>query len=481
TLLVTNRGNAYDALSLRLKSFESSDASRWNFALFEQRDDGSGFHEGLLLTDSTSPLAPGQTRRLYLRARPPGDRNTDGALLQWLGVSQLNPSLSYPREFVVGVEASRHAHTSTTTWASHQMIGEPVLIQGRLHWLTWNGQQVRLFRTPNPLSANTPFSQNVRLEARINIPAPTHNTLLLGDQWYLLTQSGRLMFFQLSRAQGDVTLNAVPVPLPDGVVPDPSLPLIPVGNRLCFVDRQHRIWLYNPVNFVLTPVPSLASQPITTLSALSDTMFGVGRADGRVDIYQQETVAFSNLRIPGASGQAVRFIGLHENTVAIVAGARMGVYHLTARKWHWICELDSPPVAPPVRDSVRGVCYVLTENGWLYGINHWRGGLVPLYPQQLFGEVGVARAALGCLARADRQVPYLYLQARLTDGSVRVMLITAENPLNRFVNLSLPANAPVGTRWLFTGNQEPDLALCWIPIGAGSDGTSGAIYGFRLR
>ncbi|MFN3690827.1 MAG: hypothetical protein ACK4UU_07895, partial [Fimbriimonadales bacterium] len=81
TLLLTNQSNTVDALALRLKSNESADASPWGFTLFEQREDGAGFQNGTLLTESTSLLMPGETRRLFLRARPPGDRNTDGAFL----------------------------------------------------------------------------------------------------------------------------------------------------------------------------------------------------------------------------------------------------------------------------------------------------------------------------------------------------------------------------------------------------------------
>jgi hypothetical protein len=69
TLLIQNRGNAVDALNLRLKVNESADASPWSVALFEQREDGSGFNSGHLLTDATSPLMPGEDTP-SLSARP---------------------------------------------------------------------------------------------------------------------------------------------------------------------------------------------------------------------------------------------------------------------------------------------------------------------------------------------------------------------------------------------------------------------------
>ncbi len=167
--------------------------------------------------------------------------------------------------------------------------------------------------------------------------------------------------------------------------------------------------------------------------------------------------------------------------MTVVVGTRIGMYHFASRKWQWIHTLDSPPITRPARDLQQGVCYVLTQNGWLYAISHRTGALLPLYPHRLFYEQTITRAALHCHTRADREVSYLYLQAQLSDGTVRTLFITGINPLNRFVNTQIPANAPIGTRWLFTGNTDQDLALCWIPTGASTDTVRGAIYGFRLR
>jgi hypothetical protein len=46
TLLIQNRSNTVDALSLRLKTDESVDASPWSIALFEQHEDGSALATG---------------------------------------------------------------------------------------------------------------------------------------------------------------------------------------------------------------------------------------------------------------------------------------------------------------------------------------------------------------------------------------------------------------------------------------------------
>lgn len=481
TLILTNRSNAIDALNLRLKSLESDDATPWGFVMFEQREDGSGFSNGNLITESTSAFMPGETRRLFIRANPPGNRNTDGALLNWTGSSQRKPSLFFQREFAVGVEASQWTHTSTTTLVDHQIIGEPLILQGRLYWLTWDRMLLRLYRTPNPLSANTTFSNNVSLEARISMPDPTHSTVLIGDRWYLLTQSGHLLFFSLSQAQGGTTISAQAVNLPQGVLPNPNLPLIQVGDYLGFADTQNRLWLVHSISHVITPVPSFSTRPITVLSPSQGNFFAVGRSDGRVDVYEGAVPVVQGLRVPGAASQSIRFIRLYGSLMTAVAGNTVGVYRLDTAKWLWSYMLDSPPVAPPVCDLRYGRCYVLTEGGLLYGIELWRGILAPLYPHPLFTEVGVSRAALSCVARSDRGVPYLYLQAQLTDGTVRTMFITAHNPLNRFVFPTTLTNTPIGTRWLFTETTSQGLAINWVLSGAGSDGRRGAFYGFLLR
>ena len=481
TLLIQNRSNTVDALNLRLKTDESVDASPWSIALFEQQQDGSGFSNGLLLAESTSPLMPGESRRLFLRARPPSDRNTDGAWINWVGASQRAPDLSYSRDFACGVEASRGTHTSAFTPTSHRIVGAPVLIQGRLHWLTWDGYLLRLYRTPSPLSVNTTFSNNTSLEARVHMPEPTHQTVLIGDRWYLLTRTGQIVFFLLSQAQGAVTLSAQPLNLPDGVVPDPNLPLVNCAGNLCFVDRQNRIWVYDSATGLFTALPAFSNQPITHLTALGGNLLAVGRADGQVDIYNGETPVVFGFRVPGAGNQPVQFVGLHRELLTLAVGNTLAVYNTQTAKWLWVRTLDSAIVAPPVLDTrAKGACYALTEGGRLYGFALARGELLPLYPRRLF-ETWVARAALSCLTRADREVPYLYLQAELADGTVRTLFITATNPLNRFVNPTTLVNAPIGSQWLFTGNTDQDLAIQWVSWGAGSDANRGAFYAFRLR
>jgi hypothetical protein len=481
TLLIQNRGNAVDALNLRLKVNESTDASPWSVALFEQREDGSGFNSGRLLTDATSPLMPGEARRLYLRARPPGDRNTDGAWIHWLGVSQRAPSLAFVRKFVCGVEAARWAHTSASTPPSHRIIGDPILIQGRLHWLTWDGMLLRLYRTPNSLSVNTTFSNNISLEARISMPEPTHQSVLIGDRWYLLTRTGQIMFFLLSRAQGGTTLAAQPINLPGGVVPAPNLPLVNCAGDLYFADTQNRLWRFNSATGTFNLLVAFSNHPITSLTVLDTYLLAVGRADGQIDIYNGTVPVLVDFRVPGAGNQPVRFVGFHHTLLTLAVGNTLAIYNTNTAKWLWVRVLDSAIVAPTVLDTrTEDACYVLTEGGWLYGFAIPRGEILPLYPRRLF-ETGVARAALSCLTRADREVPYLYLQAELADGTVRTLFITATNPLNRFVNPTTLVNTPIGSQWLFTGNTDQDLAIQWVSWGAGSNGTSGAFHAFRLR
>lgn len=481
TLLIQNRSNTVDALNLRIKTQESVDASPWSIALLEQREDGSGFSNGLLLTDSTSSLMPGESRRLYLRVRPPSDRNTDGAWVDWMGRSQRAPNLSSTRDFACGVEASRWTHTSASTSTNHRIIGQPLLIQGRLHWLTWDGHLLRLYRTPNPLSVHTTFSSNISFEARISMPEPTHQTVLIGDRWYLLTRTGEIVFFLLSQAQGATTLAAQPLNLPSGVTPDPNLPLINCAGNLCFVDRQNRIWSFSPTTGLFTSLTTFSNQPITCLTVLNGDFLAAGRADGRVDIYNGVVPVLVGLRAPGAGSQPVNFVQIHEGWLTLAVGDTLAVYDTRTGKWLWARTLDSAIVASPVLDTrTKGACYALTEGGWLYGFALPRGELLPLYPRRLF-ETWVARAALSCLTRADREVPYLYLQAELADNTVRTLFITANHPLNRFVNSTSLANAPIGSQWLFTGNTDQDLAIQWVSWGAGSEANRGAFYAFRLR
>lgn len=479
SLMVQNRGNAYDALTIWWGAEQSPDASPWNTALFEQRLETP---ESLTAIEgATTPVAPCEYRRLLVRLHPPGNRNTDGIIIGWLATSQRNPTIFHIREFVAGVEAARWAHTATATALNQQIIGEPVLIQGRLYWLTWNGSQLHLLRTLNPLSRQTTFSNNVRFEARINTPAPTHHTVVIGNLWYILTQTGRIVFFSLTQAQNGATLTAATLNLPGGIAPNPDLPLVRVGQLLGFVDTQHRVWLFNPGTFAFTQLFAPSGQPITALRAFENNLLAVGRADGRVDVYQGNIPILQGLRLPHAPNRAVQYLTLHNNALTVVAGAHIGIYHLLQRKWLALQTFDSPVVAEPAYEPQGESVFVLTANGWLHAIMPKGMYARVWYPHRLFRESQVERATLDVLTRADREVPYLYLQAQLTDGSTRAMFITAYNPYNRFVFPTVLSRAPIGTRWLFTGNTDQDLALCWVRTGAGNEGTQGAIYGFLLR
>lgn len=481
TLLLQNRSNTVDALNLHLKTSESVDASPWTIAQFEQRADGSGFSDGSSLSESTSPFMPGESRRLYLRARPPSDRNTDGAWILWQGASQRDPAVGFQRQLAVGVEVMRSHHTSTTTSAYHRLVGEPVIIAGRLYWLTWDGILLRLYRTPNPLSVQTTFSNNTSLEARVHMSEPTSQTALVGDHWYLLTRTGKIMFFQFSQAREATTLLAEQLELPEGVVPAPNLPLVNCAGNLCLADTQNRIWQFNSATGIWTMLINFSNRRITAFSALDSNLLAVGRDDGRIDIYYEAIPVAPNLRAPAAGNQPVRFIRLHQELLLLAVGNTLAIYDVGAAKWLWAHTLDSAIIAPPVLDTrYKGACYALTESGWLYGFATPRGEILPLYPMRMF-DSWVARTALSCLTRADREVPYLYLQAELADGTVRTMLITANNPLNRFVHSTNLVNAPIGGQWLFTGNTDQDLAIQWVSWGAGNEANRGAFYAFRLR
>jgi hypothetical protein len=485
TLLIQNRSNTVDALSLRLKTHESVDASPWSIALFEQQQDGSGFSNGLLLADVTSPLMPGESRRLFLRARPPGDRNTDGAWINWVRrFSQRAPTLSYSRDFACGVEASRGTHTSATHPDQPSYCRRARADPGAAPLADLGRVPTPPLPHAEPAQRHTPPSRATPASRRASsMPEPTHQTVL---DWRPLVPAHAHRDKSCSscsrrrRARSRRSPRS-PLDLPSGVAPDPNLPLVNCVGNLCFADRQNRIWVYDSATGLFTELPAFSNQLITHLTALGGNLLAVGRADGQVDIYNGETPVVFGFRVPGAGSQPVRFVGLHHDLLILAVGSTLAIYDTQTAKWLWARTLDSAIVASPVLDTrTKGACYALTEGGWLYGFALPRGELLPLYPRRLF-ETWVTRAALACLTRADREVPYLYLQAKLADNTVRTLFITATNPLNRFVNPTTLMNTPIGSQWLFTGNTDQDLAIQWVSWGAGSDANRGAFYAFRLR
>ncbi len=480
TLKLTNRGNGIDQLSLSRTVWEGPETSPWRIDLYEQRTSEGTFANGSLLESLTAPFAPAEMRRLFVRLRPPSDRNTDGLWLSLVGRSVQNPNVQIHRDFIAGVEAQVGTATSATSWTNYPLPTAPQLVDGRLWWIAGSGTDRRAFFTPQPLRVSGTFSNNTRVGAKLTNFTPAGPGTVLGTRWYLTTTNGRIGFFEMSWLEQ--TGNLVPswVPLPAGTLANPNIPLVTDGILLYFVDTQNRLGAYNPANNMTFFYPVMGTQTITYLYALPERIIVVCMSNGSFSLVREGVLTGQITSVPGAG--SAPFVGFDlepfNSLLFVGAGSRVGCLNLHTGRWLWVQNLNAPLASAPVYDSTTHTCYVLTTDGQLHSFEEYTGTPSPFYPQLVVDGL-VTKAKLAVARQEKRKIGYVYLAAQTSDGTTHVRMVTAFNPLNRFTNTSIPAGATLGDFWLQTGEEPNDFMIAWCSNGAG--GVRGGFYAYRLR
>jgi len=481
TLLARNKGNGVDALRLKTATSEGAGTSPWQIDLFEQLDANRFFSDASMIAEETTPFMPSESRRLFIRMRPPTDRNTDGVFLTLKMLSTSNTQPLPPAEFVAGAETRVSAHTSASTWANYPLASPPQLLNGRLFWIAANGTDARLFSTPQPLNAETTFQNNVQTEAKLIGLLPSGQGVVMGNRWYLISAQGYIAHFDWTQATGGTSVYPRWLPT-DGLVAQSNLPLVSDGTMLYFALTNQYIGTYVPASNTVQQLRIVNPTPIVQMQMLPNRVLFVGREEGRFDLVWWGILLESNA-MPNSTGSMVgAALDERRGTLFIVRGARIGCYRPLQLQWLWFANAHAPIVSQPAYDLTTDSVYMLTQDGWLYSLDAATGALRFFYPQPLIGEAPVVRAVLKTLERADRKVPYVYIAAQLDLGGVlatRVLQVTATNPFNRFFSTSVVDGAVLGDNLLFTGTALSDLMLVWCRSG-GTD-NRGRFYGFRLR
>ncbi len=481
TLVARNKGNGIDALRLKTAISESADTSPWQISLYEQLDPDRLFSDASPVNEYTAPFMPSESRRLFIRARPPSDRNTDGVLFTLKMGSVSNSQSLPPAEFIAGVETRISAHTSTDTWTNYPLVAPPQLLNGRLFWIASNGNNTLLFSTPQPLNADSTFRNNTRYEAEVRGMLPSGSGAIIGNRWYLTNTLGFIGYFDWTHATGGVRVYTQWLPM-DAPVANPNLPLISDGTILYFALTDQHLGVYIPATNLLSTLQVAHPSPIVVMQALPFGMLFVGRADGRFDLAWLGSLIESGVPLNGTGNLMGATIDGRRGTLLVVRGSRIGCYSLLQRRWLWVADAHASLISAPAYDFTTDAVYALTRDGWLYAFDAPTGNLCRFYPQPLLTDAPVVKANLRAVARSDRKVPYIYLAAQMDNGSTlttRVMWITAANPFNRFYSTSVAEGALLGDDLLFTGTGANDLMLVWC--WRGGEGDRGRFYGFRLR
>ncbi len=481
SVLVRNKGNGVDTLRLKTATSEGVGTTPWQINLYEQRDANDLFNEATAIGEEMSPFMPSESRRLFIQARPPSDRNTDGVFLTLKAMAVSNSQWLNSLEFVAGIEASVSAHTTASTWQNYPLACPPQLLNGRLFWLAASGSDIRLFSTPQPLSTNSTFQNNIRYEAKVTGLLPSGRGTVVGARWYLFNTLGAIACFDWTQATGGATVAVQWLPL-NGLLANPNLPLLSDGSRLYFALPNQHIGVYELATNVARVVLFTRTSPIVQLQALPNGLVFVGRADGRFDLLYQGVALASGIATNGSAGVTGAALDERRGNVIIVSGSWVGCYSPLRNLWLWQSSLHAPVITAPAYDVRTECVYLLTQDGWLYALNASAGDLCPLYPQPILTGVALIKANIAVVNRSDRKVSYVYVAAQWAENGTpktRVMFITASNPFNRFYSLDVVDGALLGDSLLFTGDT-PD-ALCLVWCWSGNDPNRGRFYGFRLR
>jgi hypothetical protein len=482
TLLARNKGNGVDALRLKLATSEGVDTTPWQTALFEQLSEDWLFGEASPVNEQTTPFMPSEVRRLFIRMRPPSDRNTDGVFLSLSAQSVLNNRALPPLGFVAGAETQIWQHTDAYTWFNFFLVAPPQLLNGRLFWIATDGTTVRLFSTPQPLSTEHTFQNNIRFEANLRGIVPAGGSAVIGNRWYLTNTSGLIAWFDWTQATNGANVNVQWLNLPPNMVANPDCPLVSDGFRLYYALPTHHLGVYNPADGALNTLLFANPSPIVRLQELPNRLIFIGRENGIFDLVWWGRVMATGVSLNGSGRIVGAALDERRGNLIVARGNRIGCYSLFSGRWLWVTETEAPLVSIPATDTKTDAVYALTQDGWLYAFDLSTGSPCLFYPQPLITEAPVASASLRVISRTDRKVPYLYIAAQLDMAGtlqVRVFHVTATNPFNRFYCTTIVDGAVLGEGLLFTGSTQTDLMLvwCWRTVAD----PRAWFYGFRLR
>ncbi len=299
-LFVTNSGNGVDSLRLNLLADEGPNTTPWQWALFEQTEPDRTFSQGSAISESCVPVMPGERRRMFLRARPPSDRNTDGAFLSLQGNSLLNSQVQVSAPMAAGLNAPIGTQISYNTSTGSPILVSPYLMEGRLWWIQRSFTIARVMSTPQPITQTGTFSNNVRSEARIFDFVPTWNNTIVAGRWFVVSEQGELGMFFLEHLGGDARIYPVRVPLPQEAPLNPNAPIVSSAGAVYYVDQSGRVCLLDPVSWQVQVLPPTSASPVISLKTLRDGSVVAIRSNGRFDIIQGATTILANLRIPNS-------------------------------------------------------------------------------------------------------------------------------------------------------------------------------------
>lgn len=471
-----NEGNGWDSLNFGLTQFELDNTPRWTVALFENPAGDGQVSGSRLISDTGSPLPPGERMFYLVRMVPPSSSiPTDGAWVSLRAFTRNGADSPMLSEFTAGVARSASVSARASCSPNQLQLVMPVLYQGRLFWMGTDASTnaTRIFSTRAPVE-NTQGSSlgNERLLYRrpLNNFTPTGFSLSLGAGWFT-GRGSQLVRINLAQVNSDdaSTDPLSVVQFPTGVSPRLDLEPLVFNGRLYVAGSDNRLYAIRDDGVRVgqsAPVPALYGGFSTNLVNIGRAFY-IGTSEGWVLQFDAFT---GNLRTarrvatqplhslaPTPFGRALlaragnrEILGVNPNQLNVL----------------WRRTLDEDIISPVVAASLSEVGAVVTRTGSLLALHARTGVNLPHYPQRVFGEATLARATLGFARRTDRRATYIYILAQRDTGNptqhqALFRAVTMENPYNRleFDEATLYIGSDYLPAMLFSGNREGSYCL----------------------
>lgn len=489
---LTNLGNGWDNLLFGLQRFEIEGTNTWGVDLLESRlENGQSLGSRVITNGEGSLVHPTYSVLYSVRVRPPvPEVQTDGVWIVLSARTSDHMTHQVLGEFVAGVV--RQAWVPSRAWSGgpeREQRVAPVLYQGRLFWMDTDtaSRVTRISYTRDAVEAtrsdilgNEPRAYQHALQNFM----PTGFSVVLGDGWFVGAGN------QLVRIHLPTVLSNHPNPFtvvgfPQGV--QPRLDVLPaiVNGRLFVAGTDGRVHSINASGLRVAqsmPIPANYGEISANLVVI-DRLLYVGTNQGWVvqvdlltgNLRTARRVATQPIRhlAPAAFGRALLALAGNRGLLGIHPQQLTLLWHRTLPE-----DIVSNIASSPEREAAA----LLTRSGTLYALNTRTGGILPHYPQRIFGENDTFRGgAIGIMRRNDRRATYLYVLGQLenssngTQGLLR--LVTLENPYNRreYGADTLRTGSDYLPVVLFTGNSPSSYCLIAARRDAISGGTVAAV------
>ncbi|MDW8106111.1 MAG: PQQ-binding-like beta-propeller repeat protein [Armatimonadota bacterium] len=488
---LTNQGNGWDHLVFGLQRFELENNSAWTVELLEDRSGNGQVPGSPAINGAGSPIHPTHSMLYFVRMRPPAHNvPTDGAWAVLSARTSDNATQQVLGEFVAGVV--RQAWVPLRAWSGgveREQRVAPILYQGRLFWMYTDttSRATRILYTRDTVEATqgTTLGNELRVyQHALQNFTPTGFSVVLGDGWFV-GAGNQLVRIHLPTVVSNGANPLTVVGFPQGV--QPRLDILPasVNGRLFVAGTDGRIHAINASGARVAqsmPIPASYGEISANLVVI-DRLLYVGTNQGWV---VQIDLLTGNLRTARrVATQRIQHLAPAAFGRALLARAGnrdlLGI-HPQQLTQLWRRTLPEDIISNIASSSEREVAALLTQSGMLYALNTRTGGVLPHYPQRIFGENDRLRdATIGVMRRNNRRATYLYVLGQLENSSNSpqglLRLVTLENPYNRreYGADTLRIGSDYLPVMLFTGNNQSSYCLIAARRDASSGGTVAAI------